>query len=186
MNLFSIFYGVRAGMKNIHRKKSPAMADFILRPVGEQDKEWVRRLIRERWAADFIFVHGELFHPDELPGFTAQRGAVKIGLATYRIAGKKCEIITLDSLEPGHGIGGALIDAVKEAAIRSGCRRLWLVTTNDNLHALRFYQRKGFTLCALRPNVIAEIRKRKPVPQLGEDNIPIRDEIELEMQLRPI
>ena len=57
------------------------------------------------------------------------------------------------------------------------------MTTNDNLHALRFYQRKGFTLAGLRPNALAQTRKQKPVPLLGADGIPIRDEIELEMIL---
>jgi ribosomal protein S18 acetylase RimI-like enzyme len=76
-----------------------------------------------------------------------------------------------------------LIEAVKGAAEDAGCRRLRVVTTNDNLHALRFYQRKGFILTALRPNALEETRKRKPVPLLGEDGIPIRDEIEFEMPL---
>ena len=91
--------------------------------------------------------------------------------------------MTLDSLFPGRGIGGALIEAVQTAVSRAGCRRLSVVTTNDNLHALRFYQRRGFVLSALRPNAIEATRKRKPVPLLGDDEIPIRDEIELEMML---
>jgi GNAT superfamily N-acetyltransferase len=128
-------------------------------------------------------VHGETFHPDILPGFIAETGIEKAGLITYAIAGEGCEIMTLDSLSPGRGIGGALIEAVKDAARRAGCRRLSVVTTNDNLHALRFYQRNGFTLAALRPNALAETRKRKPIPLLGEDGIPIRDEIELELML---
>jgi GNAT superfamily N-acetyltransferase len=157
--------------------------NFTLRPVHSDDKDWIRTLIREHWAAEFVFVHGKIFHPHDLPGFIAEAGTVKTGLITYSIAGEGCEIVTLDSLEREKGIGGALIEAVKNAARRSGCRRLWVVTTNDNLHALRFYQREGFTLAALRPNVMDAARKLKPIPPLGQDGIPIRDEIELEMTL---
>jgi ribosomal protein S18 acetylase RimI-like enzyme len=61
---------------------------------------------------------------------------------------------------------------------------LFLVTTNDNTPALRFYQKRGFVLSALRPNAIAENRKVKPeIPLTGQDGIPIRDELELEMHL---
>jgi ribosomal protein S18 acetylase RimI-like enzyme len=72
---------------------------------------------------------------------------------------------------------------VKTFAKRSGCRRLRLTTTNDNLNALRFYQKVGFILAALRPNAIEKTRKLKPIPMLGENGIPIRDEIELELML---
>ena len=73
---------------------------------------------------------------------------------------------------------------VRAAAVAAGCRRLWLITTNDNLPALRFYQRRGFVLAALHRDAIAASRRLKPqIPLLGLDNIPIRDELELEMAL---
>jgi GNAT superfamily N-acetyltransferase len=160
------------------------MTEFEIRPIRTEDADWIRQLMREHWAAEFVFVHGTRFQPDQLPGFIAEIGLEKAGLITYSVAGGNCEIVTLDSLVPGKGIGGALIEAVKNAAGHSGCRRLFVVTTNDNLHALGFYQRKGFTLAALRPNAMEETRKLKPVPELGSDGIPIRDELELEMALR--
>jgi len=159
------------------------MTDFTIRPIGIQDKEWVREFMRGHWGAEFIVVHGGEFRPAELPGFIAETGPAKAGAITYRIDGRECEIMTLDSLFPGRGIGAAMIKAVQTAVSRAGCRRLSVVTTNDNLHALRFYQRRGFVLSALRPNAIEATRKRKPVPLLGDDGIPIRDEIELEMML---
>jgi ribosomal protein S18 acetylase RimI-like enzyme len=76
------------------------------------------------------------------------------GLLTYRIEGPDCEIVTLDSTADGEGIGSSLIDAVKGRAEAKGCRRLWLITTNDNLRALGFYQRRGFRLIALYPNAL--------------------------------
>ena len=103
---------------------------------------------------------------------------------TYTIVGDDCEIVSLDSLRPGAGIGTALIDAVKAAAVESGCKRLWLVTTNDNMNALRFYQKRGFVLVKVNRNVIEFARTLKPVPLIGADGIPLRDEIELEMVLK--
>jgi ribosomal protein S18 acetylase RimI-like enzyme len=91
--------------------------------------------------------------------------------------------MTLDSLVQGKGIGRALVEAVKDTAIRAGCRRLRVVTTNDNMRALRFYQRQGFTMAALRPNAVEAARKLKTIPAFGGEGIPIRDEIELEMIL---
>jgi RimJ/RimL family protein N-acetyltransferase len=103
---------------------------------------------------------------------------------TYHIDGDACEIVTIDSLVPNAGIGTALIEAVRRAAQRAGCRRLWLITTNDNTVALRFYQKRGFVLAALYPNAVARSRQVKPeIPLTGNDGIPIRDEIELEMTL---
>ncbi len=62
--------------------------------------------------------------------------------------------------------------------------RLVVVTTNDNLNALRFYQKRGFILVQLRPNALARSRQLKPqIPLVGMDGIPLRDEIELEMDL---
>ena len=154
-----------------------------IRSVEERDAEWVREFITQRWGAEFVVAGGAIYLPHKLPGFIAIQSGENIGLITYRIEGDQCEIITLDSMQPGAGIGSALIDAVKKAAADAGCRRVWLITTNDNLNALRFYQKRGFVLAAVRCNAIDVSRQYKPIPATGEDGIPIRDEIELELIL---
>ena len=142
------------------------------------------RHVAEHWGAEIVVAHGTLYHPAELPGFVAELDGKAAGLVTFHIAGDACEIVTLDSLHPGQGIGTALIEAVKAAAGAAGCRRLWLITTNDNLHALGFYQKRGFRLVAVHPGAVNEARKLKPeIPLIGNDGIPIRDEIELEIVL---
>ena len=94
------------------------------------------------------------------------------------------EVVTVDALELGRGVGSLLLDAAGTLARRAGWRRLWLVTTNDNTAALRFYQRAGWDLVAFRPNALAQSRSLKPsIPQLGLDSIPIRHELELELPL---
>lgn len=160
------------------------MPELTIRPLTDADRGWLERFAVEHWGADLMVVHGERFYLSRLPGFAAQEDGQVVGLITYTIAADQCEITSLDSLREGRGIGGALIEAVKAAAAERGCRRLFLVTTNDNIHALRFYQRRGFILAALRPGAVEESRRIKPeIPQVGYHDIPIRDEIELEMIL---
>src|SRR5512133_896621 len=138
------------------------MTEFALRPISSEDHAWVARFTSEQWGSDQIVVHGSVFRASELPGFIAMQSAEAVGLATYHIAGDQCEIISLNSLREAIGIGSALIQAICQAAQAAGCKRLFLVTTNDNLHALRFYQRRGFTLATLRPNAVTQARKIKP------------------------
>jgi hypothetical protein len=52
------------------------------------------------------------------------------------------------------------------------------------MNALRFYQKRGFVLVAVHRNALEQSRKLKPeIPLIGDDEIPLRDEIELEMML---
>ncbi len=128
---------------------------------------------------------GTLHRADLLPGFVALDHGEPIGLVTYDINGEECEVVTLNSLIQGAGIGTALLSAVAETARAAGCQRVWLITTNDNTHALRFYQKRGYRLAALYPNALKASRRLKPeIPITGIDGIPLRDEIELEFVLR--
>ncbi len=158
------------------------MLDFDLRPLSPADQGWVADFMTKHWGAEIVVAHGQSYHPAQLPGFAACQGSTPVGLVTYHIQGQDCEIVTLDSLLQGAGIGSALIDAVKSEARHNHCCRLWLITTNDNLNALRFYQKRGFELVKINRGAVNLARKIKPsIPLIGLDGIPIRDEIELEM-----
>lgn len=160
------------------------MDTFHIRPATETDHDDVARILTENWSSTEIVTRGRIHRADGLPGFVAVEDGRLVGLLTYRMEGEECEIITLNSEADGVGIGTALLSAVKDAAISAHCRRLWLISTNDNTNALRFYQKRGFTLVALHPGALAESRKLKPeIPLLGMNGIPLRDEIELEMLL---
>jgi N-acetylglutamate synthase-like GNAT family acetyltransferase len=160
------------------------MADIYIRSMVASDRDWVAKLIRELWGDSLVVGHGAVYYPHELPGFVAFQDGEVAGLLTYCVDGESCEIVTINSLRPASGIGTALIDAVRVAARQVGCKRLWLITTNDNLNALRFYQKRGFVLAALHRNAVEQSRKLKPaIPLIGEDGIPLRDELELEMPL---
>jgi len=161
------------------------MYDFKVNPVTEEDKPVTTEILKNAWASTISVSKGKALDASELPGFVAVQDDEIIGLITYHIKDNECEIVTLDSLFEGIGVGTALVMAVKQTAINAGCSRLWLITTNDNFEALRFYQTRGFLLVAVHRNAVTEARKNiKPeIPLYGLESIPIRDEIELEMIL---
>ena len=158
------------------------MKTFKIRPLKKDDQDWVIPLLTEYWGSARIVTCGKILQADELPGFAAIQNGKKVGLITYRIDGDGCEIGSMNSLVEGIGVGTALVEAVKKVAQKAGCRRLWLITTNDNIKAPRFCQKRGFALAAVYPNAVDKSRKLKPeIPLVGNDGIPIRDELELEM-----
>jgi len=131
-----------------------------------------------------VVSRGQTHDASKLPGFIAQKDRKIIGLGTYRLEEQECELVTLESWHEKTGVGTALVETVKEEAIKNGCSRLWLITTNDNLHALGFYQKRGFHLVAVHPNALAVSRKIKPsIPKIGFNGIKLRDEVELQIIL---
>ena len=125
-----------------------------------------------------------MWSPAELPGFAVFDGDECVGLVTYEIAGEACEIVTIDALREGAGVGTELLDAVVDAARAAGCAQVQLLTTNNNVRALAFYQKRGFHLVGLVPGAIDEQRKLKPsIPELDSAGLPIRDELHLELAL---
>jgi len=144
----------------------------------------VTSFIQDQWGSNRVVSKGRMFDPSELEGFAAVADEKVVGLVTFRVERDECEVVTLNSLSEGTGTGSSLLNAVRDTAIKARCRRLWLITTNDNLSALRFYQKWGLRITAIYPNALERSRMLKPeIPLLGKEGIPIRDEIELEMIL---
>ena len=131
----------------------------VCEPVRDADRAWVREFVIARWGAETAVGHGVVYRPDTLPGFIAVVDEERVGLITYHVAEGECEVVTIDSTRPDQGIGTTLIAAVVAEAGLAGCRRVWLVTTNDNLHALRFY-----TEARLRPGGSASRRRGSLTP----------------------
>jgi ribosomal protein S18 acetylase RimI-like enzyme len=158
---------------------------ITLRRLTRDDLPRLRQYWREHWGDEFMVVHGMIYHPDTLDGFIAVDGEEWVGEITYAFSDCNCEIVSLDSEREGQGIGTRLIDAVLEEARQQSCRRVFLITTNDNLNSLGFYQKRGFELVRINRGAINESRKIKPsIPIIGMNNIPLRDEIELEIRLK--
>lgn len=153
----------------------PAIAPFT-----PADRAWARSLLTDGFGAPLVVSRGVVHDASALPGFVARVGGRPVGLATYDVRGDECELVTIN----GPGVGAALLAAVVSRATELGCRRTWLITTNDNTRALRFYQRQGWDLVALHRDAVSAARRIKPtIPELGEDQIPIRHELELERLL---
>ncbi len=158
--------------------------EFTIHSVTDADRPWVLEIVR-KWGADFIVTRGRCVRPSEIEGFyTRDSEGSRVALTTFEIIGDQCEVVTLDAFEKFSGLGTALLERVEAVARERGCRRLWLITTNDNLDAIRFYQRRGFSLTAVHINAIAESRKLKPtIREIGDHGIPLRDEFEFEKLL---
>jgi ribosomal protein S18 acetylase RimI-like enzyme len=146
-----------------------------------EDRAWAESRMDSEWGGALQARRGEVVDVLALPGFVADDRSRPLGLATYRLEGDECELAFLEAFERRRGIGTALLAAVVRAA---GRRRLWVVTTNDNLDALRFYQRRGFRLVELRPGAVDAARASlKPtIGVAGAHGIEIRDELELELR----
>ena len=160
--------------------------DFTIESIETDKREQVKKLITESWSAEYIISCGRKLYPADLPGFVALDNAGNlIGLVTYEIVGEQCEVVTLDALIQWQGIGSALLERTAEAASLAGCKRLWLITTNDNIEAIRFYQRRGMNLCDIHVNALEHSRQLKPViPRVGLHGIPLRDEVVFERWLQ--
>ena len=156
-----------------------------LRRLRRDDLPRLRQFWIEHWGGEEMIARGNIYRPEQLEGFVIEEDQEWIGLLTFLVKDGECEVTSLDSLRQGQGLGSRLIDQVIEEACTQECRRLFLITTNDNLNALGFYQRRGFEIAAVYRGAVNDSRKRKPgIPLVGYNNIPLRDEIELEMSLR--
>jgi len=166
----------------LHHDRRTSLSTVVIREFRESDHAWAEALMHDEFGGPFQARRGELIDVLALPGFVAERDGRPLGLVTYRRENNECELAFIAALERHEGIGTALLKALLEAT--AGCSRIWLVTTNDNLDALRFYQRRGFVLAALRPGAVDEARRRlKPqIGTVGDFGIPLHDELELELR----
>lgn len=155
-----------------------------LRSIEEKDREWVEHALDRWWGSTRMISRGVDHDLLAQSGLIAERDNEAIGLLIYRLERETCEVISLNSAWEDRGIGTALLTEVEDVARRSGCGRIWLVTSNDNLRAIGFYQRRGYTIAAIHRNAVTEARRRRPsIPEIGLNNIPLRDEIEFEKSL---
>jgi len=161
------------------------MINFEIRKVQNSDRGWIKKFITKRWGSEKSISRGKVYYPHKLPGFIAFKDKKYLGLITYSIKKDGCEIQTLDSVIKKKGVGTALVEKVKKVAKNFGYKKIQLITTNDNLDALIFWQKIGFFIKAVYPNAMSFSRKLKPeIPKIGNYGIPIRDEIKLELEIK--
>jgi len=147
-----------------------------LRELDDGDRPWFRDLIDKAWGLPVVSISGA-HDPSEFPGFVAYEGDARVGAVTYRFADGACEVVTLNSVTPGRGIGTALLAAARTVADQRRAR-LWLISTNDNIRAIEFYQRRGMDIVAIHRNFVDVVRTYKPSLVDATDGIPFRHAIE--------
>lgn len=151
-------------------------------PIQTQNRQQINAFITDHWLSTKMIIRGEIIDMTKVDGIIAMYTDEIVGLLTYVINGNKCEITSLDSLKEGNGIGTTLVNRVIDIAKEKKCNRIIVVTTNDNINAIRFYQKRGFDMARLYHNALDVSRKLKPeIPMTGENDIPLKHEIEFEI-----
>ena len=154
-------------------------------PINTSMQEDIRNFFVKHWGSTQMVVSSGTYDCAELEGFVYMKTNQIHGLVTYVIRGEEVEIISLDSLIENSGIGSHLLHAVEEIGMQHGVKQLIVITTNDNLRALGFYQRHGYRLERIIHDAVTRTRKQKStIPQVGYDKIPLLDEILLIKKLK--
>jgi ribosomal protein S18 acetylase RimI-like enzyme len=163
-------------------------ANLSVRPAEEADRPAIDASYQRTWGGPTVATSERLYDLRYLPTLVVVDATDEtlLGVLTYEIAGDAIEVVSIEATTPHSGAGSARLAAAVEVGRASRLGRLWLVSTNDNLDGLRFYQRRGLRIEAIRPGAIAAARQRKPtIPEIGAYGIPLRDEIVLSMPLAP-
>jgi GNAT superfamily N-acetyltransferase len=156
----------------------------MIRELTRADLPWVESVVSRHFASPRVVSRGRIHLARDLPGFVAEWKGLQSGLLLYRWAGEEIELVVLISERPRRGIAGRLVERLRQMAKTQGCRRLWLVTTNDNREAIAFYHATGWQQGAVHRGAARDARRLKPeIPEVSRDGIPIEDEIEFEIEL---
>ena len=152
--------------------------------IKSTNRNLITAFIEQHWYTTTMILRGKEIDMTKAEGFFFRKGEKIIGLITYIIHDSILEITSLDSMLENQGIGSKLIEAVICEAKEQGVQKIVTITTNDNINAIRFYQKRGFDMAHLFHNALDISRKLKPeIPLIGENSIPLRHEIEFELFL---
>lgn len=164
--------------------KLPALLPIKIGWLERGDREWLARLLLDDWGGLEMITRGRVHRANELPGLLARMDGQRAGVLLLKPDRDECELVLLQSLVEGVGVGSSLLRAAASMGRSKGWKRLWLITTNDNLPAVRFYLKRGLTIAAIHQDAIKLSRRLKPqIPVLGINDVPIKDEVEMELLL---
>ena len=152
-----------------------------VRRVEDRDRAWIRQTVADAWGSPRVVSRGRVTEDASiLDGFVAEVDGQSAGLAMTHRERDRLEVVALIASQKFQGVGSALLRAVEDEASELGCRA-WLITMNDNLDAIRFYQRRGWDWVAFHRDAAVETRRLKPeLPDVGDYGIPLRHELEFE------
>jgi ribosomal protein S18 acetylase RimI-like enzyme len=160
----------------------PEFAYTIGKVANKDERSTIRRLTREFWGEEEQLTFDKRFAMAGLPAYVAKTGHDLVGFVSFAEMSDFLIIVGLGVLPSyqGCGVGTKLVGKVENEARKHGKEGILVSTSNDDLPALAFYQRLGFQICEIKPNVIAE--KHGTVLQ-GIGGLPIRDEIRLRKRI---
>src|SRR5262245_20178830 len=173
-------------MRSRSTTNSPEMVVALsIWPLELRDRDWVLATVADAFATPHLVSRGVFHHADDLPGLVAEQGGEPVGLVLYRMEAGECEVVALVSVREGRGVGSSLLEEAARIAKEAGCHRVWRVTTNDNVHAMDFYRKRGWRQVAIHRGAMTEARKLKPeLPEIGQGGVRIEDEVEYELRWR--
>ena len=181
---FHLKIGYEESERNIFFLKTIEKQKYEIRSIDDGLREKIQPIIDKTWGAPFLAINGKLWDSRTMSGFAAFNSDEILGYLLYEFHDGVCEIMLLQSIAQNIGIATALIEQVKQFTKSKSINKIIVQTSNDNSHAFRFYQRRGFTIREIRLGAMDAARKLKPsIPLIGEDGIPLRDEIEFEMEI---
>lgn len=155
---------------------------MVFDEITEKNRSLVNAFLIEHWYSTTMIMRGKEYDLTCAEGVAAFDEGTIVGLITYMIYGNQCEITSLDSLRERQGIGTTLVNKVIEIAKDRNCGKIVLITTNDNINAIGFYQKRGFDLAHLYHNALDISRTLKPqIPLIGDNSIPLKHELEFIM-----
>jgi len=156
----------------------------MIQPISEKNRQQVIEFFRKHWGSSQMIISSGTYDCAMLDGYVYVEDAAIIGLVTYVLHAGSLEIISLDSIQEGKGIGSRLMAEVEQFAMEHTIPEIELITTNDNLQALKFYQKRGYRITHIFQNAVMEARKVKPtIPLIGNDGIPLLDELKLQKKI---
>lgn len=154
----------------------------IVRPCEDADRQAVLDLFERDFGSTRVSAFEAEHALVDVPALVATvKDGLLAGALAYRIDGEALQMLALatDPMWQRSGVGGHLVARAEVLAREAGCRRAVLVTSNDNLPALYFYQRQHYRVAAVAIGSLVARAAGRP----GFAGIHVRDEIRLEKDL---
>ena len=157
------------------------MVDIAIRRLVETDLDYISGGLVDHFGATQVVSRGKVHECLGLEGYVAWQGSERVGFVQHHIEGAEMEVVAIVSDKTGRGIGRMLLDAVVACCRQQELLRCWLITTNNNQIAIRFYEQQGWRLVAVHADAMLSSRRIKPeIPLCDSAGVPIRDELEFE------
>jgi ribosomal protein S18 acetylase RimI-like enzyme len=160
-------------------------ASVMVRALTPDDHDWVVRTLTENWGSPLVARRGEAIDASVLPGHVATVRDRRVGLVLTATWDEEYEVVSISVTDPRQGIGRALLERCFDEARALDMKRIWLITTNNNVAAFAFYQHLGMDLCGFYRDGVSQSRSVKPsIPGYDGRGLPIAHELEFELHLR--